>query len=226
MWVHMSLCLLVQIAGFPIQMSYTDVQSVVDAVYQTGTHSSEFPQTEFALAVYIHPYPNNILSVWVYLASLARQQWKGRRERKNCTMGPLTRATRTFPGTLGFCFLTSSLAKCEPTFWFTYRVGHHGNSLPEFLRMSLDDLLTRRLFKEDPLRSRGGLGFYSGKEEILASPSKASVTQIVGLTPPPSKPPGNPCWKCGFPHPTQGLLNQNLWEWSSRTYSILNKLPR
>ncbi|KAK2501741.1 hypothetical protein MC885_007267, partial [Smutsia gigantea] len=62
----------IQVTGFPIQMPYTDVQSVIDAVYQTGIHSSEFPQTEFALAVYIHPYPNNILSVWVYLASLAR----------------------------------------------------------------------------------------------------------------------------------------------------------
>ncbi|XP_040600610.1 protein CC2D2B [Mesocricetus auratus] len=62
------------VTGFPIQMPYTDVQSVIDAVYQTGVHSSEFPQTEFALAVYIHPYPNNILSVWVYLASLARCQ--------------------------------------------------------------------------------------------------------------------------------------------------------
>ncbi|XP_064344364.1 protein CC2D2B [Camelus dromedarius] len=60
------------VVGFPLQMPYTDVQSVIDAVYQTGIHSSEFPQTEFALAVYIHPYPNNILSVWVYLASLAR----------------------------------------------------------------------------------------------------------------------------------------------------------
>ncbi|XP_029418869.1 protein CC2D2B, partial [Nannospalax galili] len=62
------------VAGFPIQMPYTDVQSIIDAVYQTGIHSSEFPMMEFALAVYIHPYPNNILSVWVYLVSLARYQ--------------------------------------------------------------------------------------------------------------------------------------------------------
>ncbi|XP_059025325.1 protein CC2D2B [Mustela lutreola] len=62
------------VTGFPIQMPYTDVQSIIDAVYQTGIHSSEFPQTEFALAVYIHPYPNNVLSVWVYLVSLARHQ--------------------------------------------------------------------------------------------------------------------------------------------------------
>ncbi|XP_034876441.1 protein CC2D2B [Mirounga leonina] len=62
------------VTGFPIQMPYTDVPSIIDAVYQTGIHSSEFPQTEFALAVYIHPYPNNVLSVWVYLASLAQHQ--------------------------------------------------------------------------------------------------------------------------------------------------------
>ncbi|XP_053063270.1 protein CC2D2B isoform X5 [Acinonyx jubatus] len=62
------------VTGFPMQMPYTDVQSIIDAVYQTGIHLSEFPQTEFALAVYIHPYPNNILSVWVYLASLARHE--------------------------------------------------------------------------------------------------------------------------------------------------------
>ncbi|XP_054221866.1 protein CC2D2B isoform X9 [Homo sapiens] len=62
------------VTGFPIQMPYIDVQSIIDAVYQTGIHSAEFPQTEFALAVYIHPYPNNILSVWVYLASLVQHQ--------------------------------------------------------------------------------------------------------------------------------------------------------
>lgn len=67
-------------------MPYTDVQAVIDAVYQTGLHASEFPQTEFALAVYIHPYPNNILSVWVYLASLARHQWKRTQEKAESTM--------------------------------------------------------------------------------------------------------------------------------------------
>ncbi|XP_056657779.1 protein CC2D2B isoform X3 [Monodelphis domestica] len=62
------------VSGFPIQLPYTDLQSIINAVYQTGIHSSEFPQTEFALAVYIHAYPNNILSIWIYLASLVRHQ--------------------------------------------------------------------------------------------------------------------------------------------------------
>nr|XP_020638603.1 protein CC2D2B isoform X3 [Pogona vitticeps] len=62
------------VTGFPIQMPYLDVQLITEAVYQTGIHSSEVPNTEFALAVYIHPYPNNILSVWIYLVSLIRHQ--------------------------------------------------------------------------------------------------------------------------------------------------------
>uniref|UniRef100_A0A8C0IZK3 Coiled-coil and C2 domain containing 2B n=1 Tax=Chelonoidis abingdonii TaxID=106734 RepID=A0A8C0IZK3_CHEAB len=64
----------VQVTGYPIQMPYTDLPSISEAVYQTGIHSSEIPNTEFALAVYIHPYPNNILSVWIYLVSLVRHQ--------------------------------------------------------------------------------------------------------------------------------------------------------
>ncbi|XP_077786546.1 protein CC2D2B isoform X3 [Podarcis muralis] len=62
------------VTGFPIQMPYLDLQSITEAVYQTGIHSSEVPNTEFALAVYIHPYPNNMLSVWIYLVSLVRHQ--------------------------------------------------------------------------------------------------------------------------------------------------------
>uniref|UniRef100_A0A6I8PRH2 Coiled-coil and C2 domain containing 2B n=1 Tax=Ornithorhynchus anatinus TaxID=9258 RepID=A0A6I8PRH2_ORNAN len=62
------------VSGFPMHLPFTDLQTLTDAVYQTGVHSSELPQTEFALAVHIHPYPNNVLSVWIYLASLVRNQ--------------------------------------------------------------------------------------------------------------------------------------------------------
>ncbi|XP_070608497.1 protein CC2D2B isoform X1 [Erythrolamprus reginae] len=62
------------VTGFPLQMPYLDIPSITEAVYQTGIHSSEIPYIEFALAVYIHPYPNRILSVWVYLVSLVSHQ--------------------------------------------------------------------------------------------------------------------------------------------------------
>ncbi|XP_029465807.1 protein CC2D2B [Rhinatrema bivittatum] len=60
------------VAGFPLQLPYTDIETITDAVYRTGVHTTEIPNTEFALTVYIHPYPNNILSVWIYIASLVR----------------------------------------------------------------------------------------------------------------------------------------------------------
>uniref|UniRef100_A0A4W3JXK9 Coiled-coil and C2 domain containing 2B n=1 Tax=Callorhinchus milii TaxID=7868 RepID=A0A4W3JXK9_CALMI len=60
----------VQVSGFPIQMRYTELQMIIEKVNSTGVHNIDLPNIEFALAVYIHPYPNNILSVWIYVASL------------------------------------------------------------------------------------------------------------------------------------------------------------
>ncbi|CAM1295274.1 CC2D2A (predicted) [Pycnogonum litorale] len=59
-----------QMSGFPIQQPYTDVESIVEAVYSTGVHLNKSDNVEFALAVYVHPYPCGVLSVWVYVASL------------------------------------------------------------------------------------------------------------------------------------------------------------
>ncbi|XP_078499557.1 protein CC2D2B isoform X2 [Lissotriton helveticus] len=56
--------------GFPLRLPYTDIPTITQAVYNTGIHVTEIPNTEFAVSVYIYPYPNNILAVWVYLASL------------------------------------------------------------------------------------------------------------------------------------------------------------
>lgn len=72
--------------------------------------------------------------------------------------GPLAQNNQDFSDTLGLCYLSSSPAKYEPKFWFFYRVGHHGDSLPEPLRMSVDDLPTGDLFKENTLVSLVALG--------------------------------------------------------------------
>ncbi|XP_042564766.1 coiled-coil and C2 domain-containing protein 2A isoform X2 [Clupea harengus] len=61
-----------RISGFPIQLPFSEIQPIIEAVYSTGVHTVEMSNVEFALAVYVHPYPNNVLSVWVYLASLIR----------------------------------------------------------------------------------------------------------------------------------------------------------
>ncbi|XP_060135064.1 coiled-coil and C2 domain-containing protein 2A isoform X2 [Zootoca vivipara] len=63
-----------RVSGFPIHMAYSEVTPLVEAVYSTGVHSIDVPNIEFALAVYVHAYPKNILSVWIYVASLVRNR--------------------------------------------------------------------------------------------------------------------------------------------------------
>uniref|UniRef100_A0A8C5LMA0 Coiled-coil and C2 domain containing 2A n=1 Tax=Leptobrachium leishanense TaxID=445787 RepID=A0A8C5LMA0_9ANUR len=61
-------------SGFPIHMAFSEVTPLIEAVYSTGVHNSEVSNVEYALAVFVHPYPNNIYSVWVYVASLIRNR--------------------------------------------------------------------------------------------------------------------------------------------------------
>ncbi|XP_024907538.1 coiled-coil and C2 domain-containing protein 2A isoform X8 [Pteropus alecto] len=61
-------------SGFPLHMAYSELRPLVEAVYSTGVHNIDVPSVEFALAVYIHPYPKNVLSVWIYVASLIRNR--------------------------------------------------------------------------------------------------------------------------------------------------------
>uniref|UniRef100_A0A3B4VCZ5 Coiled-coil and C2 domain containing 2A n=1 Tax=Seriola dumerili TaxID=41447 RepID=A0A3B4VCZ5_SERDU len=61
-----------RISGFPLHLPFSEIQPIIEAVYSTGVHNIQASNVEFALAVYVHPYPNNVLSVWVYLASLVR----------------------------------------------------------------------------------------------------------------------------------------------------------
>ncbi|KAG9479702.1 hypothetical protein GDO78_011629 [Eleutherodactylus coqui] len=61
-------------SGFPINMAFSDVRPLIEAVYSTGVHNNEAPNVEFALAVYFHPYPKSIYSVWIYVASLIRNR--------------------------------------------------------------------------------------------------------------------------------------------------------
>ncbi|XP_056893551.1 coiled-coil and C2 domain-containing protein 2A isoform X4 [Takifugu flavidus] len=61
-----------RISGFPLHQPFSEIRPIIEAVHSTGVHNIQAPNVEFALAVHVHPYPNNVLSVWVYLASLVR----------------------------------------------------------------------------------------------------------------------------------------------------------
>lgn len=60
--------------GFPLNFAYTRIEEIEEAVKGTGVHCYENPDAEFALAVYVHPYPCDIISVWVYVAYLVRRR--------------------------------------------------------------------------------------------------------------------------------------------------------
>ncbi|XP_059673883.1 coiled-coil and C2 domain-containing protein 2A [Gavia stellata] len=63
-----------RVSGFPIHMPFSEVRPLIEAVHSTGVHTIEVSNVEFALAVYIHAYPQNVLSVWIYVASLVRNR--------------------------------------------------------------------------------------------------------------------------------------------------------
>lgn len=53
-------------------MSYVNTKSVISAVKSTGLYLTDDPNVEFALGVEVCAYPNNVISVWLFLASISR----------------------------------------------------------------------------------------------------------------------------------------------------------
>ncbi|KAJ2943521.1 hypothetical protein O0L34_g16630 [Tuta absoluta] len=61
-----------KVFGFPLNTSYVNTKSVLTTVKSTGAHLSVDPNVEFGVAVEVYAYPNNVLSVWVFLANITR----------------------------------------------------------------------------------------------------------------------------------------------------------
>lgn len=59
-----------KLSGFPLNMPYISLSSIVERVKCTGIHLNADNKVEFALAAHIQQYPNNVLSVWIFLVSL------------------------------------------------------------------------------------------------------------------------------------------------------------
>lgn len=58
------------LSGFPMNIRYSDADHLLEAIERTGIHLNESRNAEFGLAVHIHPYPNDILSLWVYIVCM------------------------------------------------------------------------------------------------------------------------------------------------------------
>jgi len=55
--------------GFPINCTWVSAEELWKKVALTKMHAVNRQDVEFALSVYIHAYPSNVLSVWIYLAA-------------------------------------------------------------------------------------------------------------------------------------------------------------
>jgi coiled-coil and C2 domain-containing protein 2A len=62
-----------RISGFPINLPYSNINDIIDSVYATHVYAIPSSDIEYAIAVHIHPYPNTVLSVWIYIAILTRR---------------------------------------------------------------------------------------------------------------------------------------------------------
>lgn len=58
------------INGFPINLPYTNLSTIIAQVKSTGIHLNSENKVEFSLGVYIKEYPSNVYSVWIFLVSL------------------------------------------------------------------------------------------------------------------------------------------------------------
>ena len=58
------------IYGFPLNMPFVSVEQIWEEVRNTEIHNILSEDIEFVLSVGIFPYPNYVLSVWVYIAVL------------------------------------------------------------------------------------------------------------------------------------------------------------
>ena len=59
-----------EMLGFPLNANFSTMDRIVEMVFNTGLHRAEDPRVEFAVAVHVHPYCNQINSVWVYVAAI------------------------------------------------------------------------------------------------------------------------------------------------------------
>jgi coiled-coil and C2 domain-containing protein 2A len=59
-----------RMTGAPFCMTFTDKKVILEEVKVRGVWKTEAAEVDFAIAVHVEPYPNDLLVVWVILAAL------------------------------------------------------------------------------------------------------------------------------------------------------------
>lgn len=60
--------------GFPINVTFITLDLLWEEVKNTKLHAIMDRNAEFSLSVWVKPYSNNVLSVWLYLAAFTKQK--------------------------------------------------------------------------------------------------------------------------------------------------------
>ena len=60
--------------GFPINQTFTSKEAIKRYLWGTDSHENRNPEAQFALAVEVEIYPNNVKSVWVLCLSLVSRR--------------------------------------------------------------------------------------------------------------------------------------------------------
>ncbi|XP_023937701.2 coiled-coil and C2 domain-containing protein 2A [Bicyclus anynana] len=58
--------------GFPLNVPYLNSKLIISRIKSTAIYINDDPNVEFGLGIEVYGYPNNVLSVWVFLASITR----------------------------------------------------------------------------------------------------------------------------------------------------------
>lgn len=62
-----------RICGFPLNLAYTDIPSVISLVKSTFLYNNENENVEFALAVSAYAYSEKVVSVWLWIATFTKR---------------------------------------------------------------------------------------------------------------------------------------------------------
>lgn len=62
------------LTGYPINMAYTDIDSIIDTVRSFSVHETRHPQVQFVLAVRAFPLFNGLISLWLFVGTLEKER--------------------------------------------------------------------------------------------------------------------------------------------------------
>lgn len=61
-------------SGFALNIPFTNLSAITKKIKTLGMHIRDDSKNEFVISAYIHPYPGNVISVWMILARIKKKE--------------------------------------------------------------------------------------------------------------------------------------------------------